>query len=311
MLYALGLGERVVAVSHECDFPPDATAKPRVTMAKINNELSSRAIDEAVRETFGAGGSLYEIDAELLVRLRPDLIVTQAQCDVCAVRYSDVLETVAANATLRGTPVVALNPTSLGEILADIRRVGAAAGAEQAADAVVAAWEARIERVQRGTVGLAISDRPRVACVEWIEPLMIAANWIPQLVELAGGRYELAPSGVHSAYHAWEEVVGYDPQVLAVMPCGFDLERTLAEAPLLAELPGWNDLSAVRAGRVFLLDGNAYFNRSGPRMVESLEILAHLIHPERFAQPALVEPWDQVCARWTSPPSANPHRKPC
>lgn len=298
MLYALGLGDRVVAISHECDFPPAATPRPRVTRARISNVLSSRAIDDAVRETFGAGGSLYEIDGEQLARLRPDLIVTQAQCDVCAVRYADVVDLVENDPRLRGTPIVALNPATFGEILSDIQRVADAAGASSAGGELVQQLEQRVKAIRTQSAQLRADQRPRVVCIEWLEPLMVAANWMPELVELAGGDYRLARAGVHSVYSRWEDVCAYDPQVLAVMPCGFDLARTREEAPLLRDLPGWNRLAAVQEGRVFLLDGNAYFNRSGPRMVESLEILAHLLHPDLFPQPRLAESWDRVCARF-------------
>ena len=298
LLYALGLGERVVAISHECDFPPQAMQKPRVTRARITNELSSRAIDDQVRETFSAGGSLYEIDSELLTSLQPDLIVTQAQCDVCAVRYADVIDLVDSQPSLRGTPVVALNPSSLDEIFGDIRQVAAAAGVRARGDDLIDRLESRVRRIREKTTDIPSADRPRVACIEWLEPMMIAANWIPELVKLAGGDYRLARPGVHSVYGRWEDVIAYDPQVLAVMPCGFDLARTLVEAPALRQLPGWEQLSAVRDEHVHLLDGNAYFNRSGPRMVESLEILAHLIQPASFDRPKLAEPWDRVCRLW-------------
>ena len=188
MLFALGLGDRVVAVSHECDWPAEANRLPRVTFSHIAAAASSAAIDTQVRELSSAGKPLYGLDVELLGRLEPDLIVTQQQCDVCAVSYSDVLAAVAADPRLAGCRIVALNPQGLGDVLADLRRVGEAAGAPDAAENCIAALEARIEAVRQRTAKLAENERPRFVCVEWTEPLMLAANWVPEIVELAGGR---------------------------------------------------------------------------------------------------------------------------
>ena len=285
MLFALGLGDRLVAVSHECDWPPEANRLPRVTMSHIAANASSAAIDTQVRELASAGKPLYGLDVELLGQLAPDLIVTQQQCDVCAVSYADVLSAVAADPRLAGCRIVALNPQGLSDVLADLRRVGEAAGALEAAEHCIAALEARIESVRRRTAALTDAERPRSACVEWAEPLMLAANWVPEIVELAGGRNGLSIGGRHSTYHAWADVVAYDPEIIVVSPCGFDLHRTLDEAKALANVPGWKQISAVRTGRVYAVDGNAYLNRSGPRLVDSLEILAHLMHPHLIDAP--------------------------
>lgn len=282
MLYGLGLGEQVVGVSHECDFPPDVRHKPRLTFTRIAVEAASGDIDRQVRELSAAGQPLYEIDVERLAALEPDLIVTQAQCDVCAVRYEDVLAAVRDTPALRGTRVVPLNPATLDDIFADIARLGAATGYEAAAQQLLARLRQRVAAVQQRTAALTDAQRPRVGCIEWIEPLMVAANWTPQLVELAGGRQSLAEAGRHSGYTAWDELLAMDPEVLVVMPCGFDLPRTIAESATLTSKPGWRDMSAVRASRVLAVDGNAYFNRSGPRIVDSLEILARLVQPGLF-----------------------------
>ena len=234
-----------------------------------------------------AGSPLYGLDIELLGQLKPDLIVTQQQCDVCAVRYADVVEAVANDPRLSGTRIVALDPHGLADVLTDIRRVGEAAGALAAAESCIAALQARVERI----ASLAAADRPRVVCIEWIEPLMLAANWVPELIELAGGLNGLSIGGVHSTYHAWADVIALDPQVIVVSPCGFDFDRTLVEAQVLHNWPNWPQLSAVKSGRVFAVDGNAYLNRSGPRLVDSLEILSHLLHPHLFDAPA--------CGGWT------------
>ena len=280
MLFGLGLEESIVGVSHECDYPAAANRLPRATFTNITADAPSGMIDQQVKELVAAGKPLYEIDLDLLVDLQPDLIITQAQCDVCAVRYDDVVAAVASEPKLGAAQLVALNPQSLGDVMKDIRRLGIATSQTAAAAEYVSALEARIELVRSRTGTLAESQRPLTACIEWIEPMMIAGNWTPELIELAGGRQTWAVAGRHSTYTAWEDVRLADPEVIIVMPCGFDLSRTLREAASLSELPGWSEISAVRAGQVFAVDGNALFNRSGPRLVDSLELLAQLVHPE-------------------------------
>jgi iron complex transport system substrate-binding protein len=214
------------------------------------------------------------LDVERLAALAPDLIVTQAQCDVCAVRYADVIAAVEAHAGLRQARVVDLNPTTLGEVFRDIERVADAAGVPDTGRAVVSELAQRVEAVCRSA---ASRPRLRVACIEWISPLMLAGNWIPELIEIAGGTQPFTTAGAASTTCEWAALAQFDPEVIVLMPCGFPLERTLREAPALFELAGWNDLAAVRAGAVLAADGNAYFNRSGPRLVDSLEILADAI----------------------------------
>lgn len=294
IVYALGLGERIVAVSHECDYPAQVRDKPRVTSTAVRVAASSAEIDAQVQEHTAQGRALYDIDAARLAELAPDLIVTQAQCDVCAVRYADVVEAVRRAPQLAQTRVVALNPMTLGGILDDVRAVGAAAGVPDAAERVMGELQARIDAVAAATRGLRAEDRPRVVCLEWIEPPMVAANWMPELLDLAGAAPGMTVAGRHSTYTDWADLRRYDPEVLIVMPCGFDLERTMIEFPRLREFDGWSELSAVRSGRVWAVDGNAYFNRSGPRMVDSLEILAHLVHPQRLGRPAAVFNTDEV-----------------
>lgn len=286
MLFGLGLGARMVGVSHECDYPHQVHELPRVTRSHVDSAAASKDIDRQVLALVEQQTALYEIDVDRLAALRPELIVTQAQCDVCAVRYADVVDAVQLRPELAGAAIVALNPLSLADVLQDIRRVGQAAGCEDAAVRYVAALEARVASIRQRTDSLASESRPRVACLEWIEPPMLAANWTPQLVDWAGGNGGNVLAGRHSTYARWEDVVAFDPEVIVVMPCGFDLPRTLVEAQVLPSFLHWGELSAVRRGRVFAVDGNAYFNRSGPRLVESLEILAHLVHPELFAPPA-------------------------
>jgi iron complex transport system substrate-binding protein len=306
MLFGLGLGAQVVAVSHECDYPEAARHLPRATRSRIDSAQPSAAIDEQVRALAAAGEALYEVDGELLGRLEPNLIVTQAQCDVCAVRYQDVLKLVSGSSALRGAAVLALNPTSLDEILDDIQRVATAAGAEEAGRSYVAELGSRIRKAEsrwleefrsevlkefvnlvrpgvpyempasNAAMQRAFESRPRVVCLEWLAPLMTAGNWTPDLIKQAGGECCLAAACRHSGYVEWAKVAACNPDVLLIAPCGFDLQRSQAEAQTLWQLPGFADLAAVASGRAYVLDGNAYLNRSGPRIVDSLEILAGL-----------------------------------
>ena len=298
ILFAIGLGEQVLAVSHECDFPPAATRLPKATRSRVDLTQASGRIDAEVQARVQSGAALYEVDAALIANLKPDLIVTQAQCDVCAVRHQDVLDLVSGNPALAETRVLALNPSSLGEILADIERLGAAAGAEQSARAYARSLAARIEGVRRSTTPLAVGDRPRVVCLEWLDPLMTAGHWTPELLALAGGESGLAVAGQRSVYIEPAAVEEYNPEVLIVAPCGFDLPRTLGEAQTLPGRSFWGRIAACRSGRIFAVDGSAYLNRAGPRIVDSLEILAHLLHPDLAAAPACAAagpaPWARL-----------------
>jgi iron complex transport system substrate-binding protein len=282
MLFALGLGEQLLAVSHECDWPPQARQLPRATRSRIDSRQSSLAIDLQVKQLLAAGEPLYEIDEPLLRKLAPDLIVTQAQCDVCAIRLADVLRLQAAAPELQHTRVLPLNPDSLEDVFADLARIGAATNTPTKAAALIAGYRARVATIVERTAKLTSGDRPRVLCIEWIEPLMPAGNWTPQLIEYAGGVSGLAVTGEHSHYATWDDVAAFDPQVIIVAPCGFDLPRTLHEAIQLPRVPVWQRLTAVQSGRVFAIDGNALLNRSGPRLIETLEVLAQLIQPQFF-----------------------------
>src|SRR5262245_42911132 len=206
ILYALGLGDCVVAVSHECDYPLDAARKPRVTRTLVHAAGSSRQIDDQVRGMSAGGAALYEIDAAQLAALRPDLIVTQAQCDVCAVRYADVVSAVETMPELRGTQVVALNPQTYGDIFEDVRRVGQAAGCPAAAERLVAALKARVAAVGERTAKLPASQRPRVVGLEWLDPIMVAGNWMPEMIAMAGGACRLTEAGCHSPYVPWPTI---------------------------------------------------------------------------------------------------------
>ncbi|MGE0610609.1 MAG: ABC transporter substrate-binding protein, partial [Pirellulales bacterium] len=279
-----------------CDFPPVVHNKPRATHTRVAAEAPSGQIDQQVRDLLAAGEPLYDIDAALVKRLRPDIIVTQSQCDVCAVRYQDVVSLVRESAELAHTQIVSLSPNSLEDMLRDVRRVADAVGAGTAGESYIAGLQARIDAVSQRSAGVPLPERTRVVCLEWFDPLMVGGNWMPQLVRLAGGQAGLANAEQHSPTVSWEQVQTYDPEVLILMPCGFTLARTLAEAPLLQRLPDWNKLAAVQKGSVFAVDGNAYFNRSGPRLVDSLELLEVLIKlgpvmgavPERWTDAAQI-----------------------
>lgn len=285
MLFAVGASDRVVGVSHECNYPAGASQFPRVSKTAIDASATSGMIDQQVKSCVVAGESLYSIDRSLLESLKPDLIVTQAQCDVCAIRYADVVDAVTQSAHLRNTRIVSLNPQSLSDILVDCQRVGDAAGCAAQAEQFVNHLRSRLDAIAAKTDRVSEADRVRVAIIEWIDPPMLAANWTPQLVDLAGGSCPLTHAGKHSTYTDWADVVAFDPEVIVVTPCGFDLPRTLIEAERLATFDGWQNLAAVRTGRVCAVDGDAFFNRAGPRIVDSLEILAHVTCPDMFAAP--------------------------
>lgn len=284
LVHALGRVDDLVAVSHECDFPPQIAGKPRVTSAAVAAAASSREIDAHVRETVASGRPLYEVDWPTLAALRPDVLITQSHCSVCAVNYDDVCRAIVEVPELNAARVVALEPDTLEGVFDDLRRVGDALHVAEEARRAEAGLRQRIDAVVRRCAG---GPRPRVVCLEWTDPLMIAANWMPELIERAGGTTP-TQGGQRTVYGRWEDVAAFDPEVLIVGPCGFDLQRSWSELAALERLPGWQELAAVREGRVWAVDGNAYFNRSGPRLVDTLEILAALLQPQRAAlRPAL------------------------
>ncbi len=275
---ALGFEDALVGRSHECDFPPAVRGLPACTEPRIDVEASSARIDEEVKSFLKSSLSVYRVDAERLRGLKPDVVITQSHCEVCAVSLKDVERSLGAEWGFSPT-VVSLTPNSLPDIWRDIHRVAEALGEPRRGEALVESLKARMDAVARGARGL---DKPRTACVEWIEPLMAAGNWMPELVELAGGAPLFGKPGAHSPSMGYAEFKATDPDVVIVMPCGFDLDRTRREMPALSSQPGFSGLRAVRQGRVCLADGNQYFNRPGPRLAESLEILAEILHPEKF-----------------------------
>jgi iron complex transport system substrate-binding protein len=275
ILYVLGLGDDVVGVSHECDFPEGARSKPRATRTSIDQErLSSGAIDEAVRASLRRGESLYELDAELLDRLRPDLVVTQQLCEVCAVGPMQIARVLQE---LPSKPrVVSLHPHTLEEMLEEVRLLGEATDRRHEAGRVIEGLRQRMERVRERTGS---RPRPAVFCLEWLSPPMACGHWVPEQVACAGGREVLGRAGQSSRSVRWEEVVAAQPEVLILMPCGFPIERTQRELSLIASQPRWRELPAVRKGAVHVVDGPAYFNGAGPRLIDGIELLAGLLHP--------------------------------
>jgi iron complex transport system substrate-binding protein len=276
---ALGFEDEMVGRSHECDFPPSIKRLPICTSPKFQVEGLSYEIDQRVKAILQEALSVYRVDAGLLESLQPTHIITQSQCEVCAVSLADVEEAVCQFTSSRPA-VVSLEPNELADVWADILRVAKALGVSDRGEAAVSSFKGRMQMIADRTGKIA--SRPSVACIEWIDPLMAAGNWMPELVEMAGGVNLFGQAGRHSPWMKWEDIVQNDPDIIFISPCGFDIQRTLEETHLLAEKNQWNRLKAVRAGRVFVADGNKYFNRPGPRLVESLEILAELLHPDIF-----------------------------
>jgi iron complex transport system substrate-binding protein len=277
---ALGFEKDLVGRSHECDFPPGVKRLPVCTAPKFPVDGTSYEIDQRVKAIVQEGLSVYRVDGELLRELEPDVIVTQAHCEVCAVSLREVERTVCA--WLHRCPkLVSLSPNDLADIWKDFELVAEALDVPERGEEVVRSLRGRIDAIAQRAQGLA--DRPSVACIEWIDPLMAAGNWMPELVERAGGVDLLGQAGKHSPWMTWDELVARDPDVLVFLPCGFDIARARQDLPVLTARPEWPGLRGVQRRKVFVADGNQYFNRPGPRIVESLEILAEILHPEVFA----------------------------
>jgi iron complex transport system substrate-binding protein len=278
-VYALGVTP--VATSHECDHPPDAVDRPTVVSSRVDADAASGEIDAQVRAA-AADDGVFAIDRDTLADVDPDLAISQGVCAVCAVD-SVLVEDAIADLGL-DCEVLTTDPHSLADVFDDVRRIGAAVGRPDRADDLVASLQARVEAVADRAATAA--DAPSVAVLDWLDPVMVAGHWLPELVELAGGRYGLADPGDASTPREWSAIRGYDPDVLVAAPCGFDLARTAANAADLTDRDGWRALRAVRSGRTYAVDGNHLMNRPGPRLVESLEVLAGLFHPDRFDDPA-------------------------
>jgi len=293
IVWALGLKEQLVGRSHECDQPPEVVGLPSLTRSKIDAAASSRGIHEAVAEAFANSGgdsgcavastALYSLDIARLAALKPDLILTQAACEVCAISANDVAKAVEASG--HKAHILALSPATLADVFNDILRVGDATGTLGKAREVVARLRARVDSIACRVTAFGRasgSDRPRVAIIEWLDPPMAAGNWVPELVRLAGGHDLFGKAGEHSDWIRWKDLAAADPDLIVLSPCGLTLERVQAEATSLVPRSQLEKLRAFREGRVYAVDGHHLFNRPGPRLVESLEVLAELFHPGAF-----------------------------
>lgn len=289
---ALGLGERLVGRSHECDFPPWVERLPVVSRPTFEIEGTSREIDERVRSRLRNGLPLYQVDEQRLLELAPDVLITQTHCEVCAVSPADLAHGTPAKLARR--PLVALHGSTVDEILRGFVEASAVLGAPAAGEQLVAELRAKLARVKQRVLGL---PRPRVACVEWIEPVFTMGNWGPELVELAGGDNLLGNAGQHSTTLSFAAICQANPEVLVVAPCGFGLARAWSEMPALAKEPGFAELRAVREGRVYVCDGNLYFNRSSPSLFETPQLLAEMLHPAQVAPEHEGTAW----RRWPTP----------
>ena len=280
IVHALGMGPYQVGRSHECDFPPRVESLPVCTRPKFSVEGTSRDIDTAVKDVLREAVSVYEVLEEMLEQLQPTHIITQSQCEVCAVNLKDVQAAVSRRLTCN-PEIVSLEPFFLRDVWTDIQTVAESLGASTQGDGLVSELQSRIHSVSCSVE--AIQTRARVACIEWFEPLMLAANWMPELVETAGGVNLISEAGKHSGSIDWEQLVESNPDILVLLPCGWDMRKITEEVYWLTDRPGWYSLAAVQNGHVYVTDGNQYFNRPGPRLAESAEILAQILHPEAFA----------------------------
>ena len=289
ILAALGLTEAIVGRSHECDYPPEIQDRPVCTQARLDSNAPSGDIHNDVNKLLQSALSIYQIKTDVLEQLQPTHILTQDQCDVCAVSLPEV-EKAVATLTHSQPKIISLQPNVLNDIWTDIKRVADATGVES--QRLLEELKCRVTICQQKTQKLSANERLSVACIEWTDPLMTAANWIPELVALAGGQPLFSAVGQPSPKIVWQNLVVTDPAVIIFMPCGFDLNRTRQEAMQLTQYPDWQNLHAVKTGRVYITDGNSYFNRPGPRLIDSLEILAETIHPEIFQYGYQGTGWD-------------------
>ena len=284
----LGLGDHLVAVTHECDYPPQILGLPQITRNTIDQSgASSREIHHHITEALHQGSSIYDLDQALLEALHPDLVLTQELCDVCAVSYQSVQKAIRL---LDGqTKILSLEPTNLNEILQSIHHVGQMTGAGTKAGQVVKDLQQRLTAI--ADAAAAAPSRPRVLGLEWLDPPFVGGHWVPEMIKVAAGADGLGTAGVPSFETSWSRITEYDPQIVILMPCGFDLEQTLREKDRADLSEHWNSLQAVRSGQVYAVDGSAYFNRPGPRIVDGLQILAEIIQPQLFARKSPPSAW--------------------
>lgn len=276
---ALGLEHNLVGRSHECDFPESVKNLPVCSEANFADGLSSLEIDIKVKEILAEALSIYTVKREVIKELAPDVVITQAQCEVCAVSLKNVEEAL-DNYLDKESRIISLQPNKLDDIFADIKTVATALDVIKAGNVLIEDLQERVDIIRHKLKY--VESRPTLACIEWLEPLMVSGNWIPEVVSSAGGSSILAEAGKHSPFVKWEDIQQANPDVIVVMPCGFSIERTMKEMNILLDLPGFTDLSAVKNNRLYIADGNQYFNRPGPRIVDSIEIIAEIIHPKLF-----------------------------
>ena len=278
IVYSLGCGDKLVGRSHECDFPPDVLDLPYCTEPKFNINGSSIEIDNRVKSILQEALSVYRIDEGKLAELNPDLIITQSQCDVCAVSLSDV-ENAVRKVLGKKPSIVSLEPNQLSDIWADVKRVATALKVEKRGESIISEMRERIDNLCKMAEDF---EKRTVACIEWIDPMMAAGNWVPELVQMAGGINLFGSKGKHSPWMKFEDLIKNDPDVIIVMPCGYNIDKSNQEMDTLRKMPKWDNLKAVQNGDVFLTDGNQYFNRPGPRLVDSLEILMEILYEDKF-----------------------------
>jgi iron complex transport system substrate-binding protein len=279
IICALDLVNHLVGRSHECDFPEDIKTLPICCSAKINPEAGSLEIDQKVKEILTASLSIYDIDKELIASLKPDLIITQAQCEVCAVSLKDVEESL-SDFLNTDTQIISLQPNTLSDIFNDIAEIAIELNVKEKGEILIEDLNDRIDLVKHKLKFF--PNKPKVANIEWLSPMMLAGNWMPELVNIAGGSPILTQNGKHSPFIEWQQIYDENPDIIIISPCGYTINQTLKEIDLLLNLPGWRDLAAVKNNRVYIADGNAYFNRSGPRVVDTIEMLAEMITPTYF-----------------------------
>lgn len=280
MACALGLADQLVGITHECDYPAEVQGKPVVVRSALPLEtMTQREIDVAVSERMRAGHSLYQVDEKLLQQLAPDIILTQDLCQVCAPSGTEVSQ--ALNLLPKKPQILWLTPNSLEQIADNARELGKATGRAKEAEVLIAAGHARLEKI--AAVISKLASRPRVFCMEWLDPIYCSGHWVPEMVRLAGGVDELSREGADSVRIPWAEVREWAPEVLIITPCGYDLAKTIEQSAQLSTYSGWFELPAVIQGRVYAVDANSYFARPGPRVVDGTELLAHLLHPEWFS----------------------------
>ena len=284
----LGYSENLVGISHECDYPNSISGLPVLTKARLSSERNSIEINQCVSDLLQKGLSVYDVDASLLKSLSPDIIVTQAQCEACAVSL-DQVKGIVSNWTRNETEIISLEPNNLNEVWSSFDIIAKAMDSPESSSILKTEINERFKLLKDKLNGT--KKKPTIFCIEWIEPIMVAANWVPELVGLAGGKNVMSVSGSDSNFCSWDEIKQTNPDIIIMMPCGFGIKRTFENIHYLQNRKGWQELKAVKENKVFVVDGNQYFNRPGPRLVDSVEIMAEVIHPEYFERNYPEDAW--------------------